>query len=118
MKASVTKIVRFEMAHMLDECYSQECKRIHGHSYKLEVTFEGEVNPATGMIIDFKAVKEMLQPVVDRYDHQFLTSETYGKNPTAENMAIDIFAQISKQSALIKRVRLWETHSAFAEVSF
>jgi len=118
MKTSVTKIVKFEMAHQLDECYSEECKNIHGHGYVLSVTFEGAVHPDTGMVMDFKEVKEILQPIVDRYDHKFLTKESYGKNPTAENMALDIFHAVREKTPLLKRVRLWETDTGYAEVSY
>ena len=118
MKTSVTKIVKFEMGHQLTDCYSEECKSSHGHSYKLAVTFEGDVHPVTGMVMDFKQIKEILQPIINRYDHKFLTAESYGKNPTAENMALDIFDAIRRETFLIKRVRLWETDTGYAEVSY
>jgi 6-pyruvoyltetrahydropterin/6-carboxytetrahydropterin synthase len=118
MITSVTKIFRFEMAHQLVDCYSDECKNIHGHSYKLEVTFEGQVDKDTGMIIDFKQLKEIVQPIVDELDHSFLTVENYGVNPTAEHMAMGIFNEIRKKSHMIKRIRLWETDTCYVEVSY
>ena len=117
-KTRVTKIVKFEMAHQLDQCYSEECKNIHGHGYRLECTFEGDVHPETGMIMDFKQIKEILQPIIARYDHKFLTAESYGKNPTAENMALDIFQAIQQQTLMITKVRLWETDTGYAEVTY
>lgn len=118
MKTSVTKIVKFEMGHQLTDCYSEECKSSHGHSYKLAVTFEGDVHPVTGMVMDFKQIKEILQPIINRYDHKFLTQESYGKNPTAENMAMDIFQAIRQQTLMITKVRLWETDTGYAEVTY
>lgn len=122
MKTSVTKIITLETAHQLTDSYSHECQTIHGHSYKCEVTFEGEVDPETGMIIDFKKIKEILQPVHDKYDHHFFTKDTFnGINPTAENMAKDIFEMVrfgSTPQTLIKRVRLWETATCYAEVGY
>lgn len=118
MKTSVTKIVKFEMGHQLVNCYSEECKSSHGHSYKLAVTFEGDVHPVTGMVMDFKQIKEILQPIINRYDHKFLTAESYGKNPTAENMAMDIFRAIRQQTLMITKVRLWETDTGYAEVTY
>ena len=106
MRTSVTKIIKLETAHQLTDSYSKECQTIHGHSYKCEVMFEGNVDPKTGMIIDFKKIKEILQPVHDKYDHKFFTKETFGgENPTAENMARDIFNMIRNESLLVKRVR-------------
>lgn len=118
MKTSVTKIVKFEMGHQLTDCYSEACKSPHGHGYRLECTFEGDVHPATGMVMDFKEIKEILQPIIARYDHKFLTAESYGKNPTAENMALDIFQAIRQQTLMITKVRLWETDTGYAEVTY
>lgn len=118
MKTFITKIFRFEMAHQLIDSYSDECKNIHGHSYKLEVTLEGDRNPKTGMIIDFKELKEIVQPIIDDFDHSFLTVENYGMNPTAENMAYDIFKLLRERTPLLKKIRLWETNNSYVEVEY
>ncbi len=118
MKTSVTKVIKFETAHQLTDSYSVACQTIHGHGYKAEVTFEGDVDEETGMIIDFKKIKELLEPVFDKYDHKFFTKETFGKNPTAENMAQDIFNMVREDSRLVKRVRLWETDTCYCDVGY
>lgn len=117
MKTSVTKIFTFQMAHQLDGCYDQSCTQIHGHGYRLEVTFEGDLN-SDGMIMDFKKMKEYVQPIVDTFDHTFATPKSLGYNPTAENMALDIFQRLREKTLLIKKVRLWETATCHAEVSY
>ena len=118
MKTRVTKIFKFEMAHKLDTSYSEECRNIHGHSYKLEVTFEGVINK-DGMVIDFKKLKEIVQPLVTFFDHGFIDKESFfGMNPTAENMAHWIFDEIRKKTALIIKVKLWETETCFVEVEY
>jgi len=121
MKTSLTKVIKFETAHQLTDSYSKECQNIHGHSYKAEVTFEGEVHEETGMIVDFKFIKESLEPVLDKYDHKFFTKETYGKNPTAENMAWDIFNIIKNNpnvGILLTKVKLWETETCAIEIGY
>jgi len=117
MKFSVTKIVRFEMAHQLTDSYTQGCKNIHGHGYKLEVTFSGDIQK-DGMIMDFKRMKEIIQPIVDEFDHTFLTHDKFGMNPTAENMANYIFGVIRKKTSLLTKIRLWETENCCAEVGY
>ena len=114
---SVTKIFKFEMAHQLDSCYSKGCLQIHGHSYRLEVTFTGPLNE-DGMVMDFKMLKEVVQPIVDRLDHSFLNTENYGCNPTAENMSRNIFNEIREKSTFIKCVRLWETDTCFVDYGY
>lgn len=118
LKTTVTKIFKFEAAHQLTDSYSKECQEIHGHSYTCEVTFEGLVDPVTGMVLDFKLLKEIVEPIIDEYDHKFFTEKSYGKNPTAENMANDIFWAIRDKTLLIKQVRLWETATGYVTVGY
>jgi len=117
MKFSVTKVFSFEMAHQLTDCYSNECKNIHGHSYKMEVTFSGDIQK-DGMIMDFKRMKEIVQPIVDEFDHTFMTKERFGVNPTAENMASHVFNVIRGKTPLLTKIRLWETENCCAEVGY
>jgi 6-pyruvoyltetrahydropterin/6-carboxytetrahydropterin synthase len=118
MKASVTKIIKFETAHCLTDSYSKECQRVHGHSYRCEVTFEGDIDKNTGMIIDFKKIKELLNPVFEKFDHQCFDKKSFGENPTAENMATFIFNMVRDNCRLVTRVRLWETDTCYAEVGY
>ncbi len=121
MKTSVTKVVKFETAHQLTNSYSKECQEVHGHSYQCEVTLTGDIDPKTGMIIDFKIISEALKPIVEKYDHKFFTEETFGLNPTAENMAMDIFYTIQKHpkiGVLLTKVKLWETDTCCFEVRY
>lgn len=117
MKVSVTKCFGFEAAHHLPK-YDGACSRLHGHSYKLQVTVSGSVDEATGMIIDFNVLKTVVkEKVVDRYDHQYLNE--FFSNPTAEIMVQSIFKELSvafsKMGLTVDSVKLWETESSFAE---
>jgi len=126
MKVSATKIFQFHMAHKLEEAYTEECKNIHGHTYKLEVTVTCTGLDSMGMICDFKLLKEAVEPVIKEYDHKYITQETFGVNPTAEHMALRLFQQVQekldeadwkKGSCLtLMKIRLWETSSAYVDV--
>ncbi len=118
IKTTVTKIFKFEAGHQLSECFDESCKHQHGHGYKCEVTLEGPVDPITGMVMDFKMLKEIVKPIIDEYDHKFFTTESYGKNPTAENFANDIFWKIREKTLLVTKVRLWETDSGYVTVGY
>src|SRR5712691_2316967 len=63
----------------------------HGHNYTLEVTIAGEPDPVTGMVLDLKELKEILdREITQRMDHRFLNYEVLElKNqiPTCENIA-------------------------------
>jgi len=136
---TIRKKFRFEMAHILREAYTKVCSdTIHGHSYVLEIFFRGEELNSAGMVIDFGEIKNKIQKIVDALDHALLIPkgiehEAYWKdilplnkkakmvdfNPTAEEMAREIFYQIQsiskKMDVLLYKVRLHETETGYAE---
>lgn len=118
---TVTKIFNFEASHKLPH-YEGACHKLHGHSYKLEVTVGGKVitdpnNPKCGMIIDFKDLKKIVNEVaVDKYDHSYLND--FFQNPTAEIMVEDIGANIEfrlPSEIHLVSCKLWETATSYAE---
>jgi len=69
----IAKEFRWEMGHRLPEHFGK-CKNIHGHSYKMMVEFEGELDK-NGMIIDYYIVKEIIEPIVEELDHSFMVNK-------------------------------------------
>ncbi len=71
----------------------------HGHNYVVEVGVEGDPDPVTGMILDLKRLKEILdERVLEVYDHRLLNREVSPFDrvvPTAENIAIDIWNRVA-----------------------
>jgi 6-pyruvoyltetrahydropterin/6-carboxytetrahydropterin synthase len=70
----------------------------HGHNYVVEVSLQGEPDPVTGMVLDLKVLKDILnRAVVDPYDHRFLNHEVPPFDrvvPTTENIAKDIWNRL------------------------
>jgi 6-pyruvoyltetrahydropterin/6-carboxytetrahydropterin synthase len=98
----------------------------HGHNYVLEVTIAGEPDPVTGMIMDLKELKTVLDAeVIEPMDHRFLNFEVppFDKVvPTAENIAVEIWrrlaGRLSKESVgRLHRVRLYETSDLYVDVT-
>lgn len=96
----------------------------HGHNYIVEVAIEGEPDPVTGMILDLKKLKEVLEErVLSVYDHRLLNREVAGFDsvvPTVENIAIDIWNRLEGQidasgRAKLFSVRVHETNELFVE---
>ncbi len=94
----------------------------HGHNYILEVAIEGEPDPITGMILDLKRLKEILEDkILSVYDHRLLNREVTPFDhvvPTAENMAIDIWNRLAPHMegfATLYSVRLQETSDLSVE---
>jgi 6-pyruvoyltetrahydropterin/6-carboxytetrahydropterin synthase len=96
----------------------------HGHNYVVEVAVSGEPDPVTGMILDLKRLKEILErEVLDVYDHRMLNREVTPFDrvvPTTENIAIDIWRRLESPlneagRARLYSVRVHETPDFFAE---
>lgn len=132
----VSKFFYFEAAHILSD-YSGECSNLHGHSYKLEVAVEGELQ--NGMVVDFKVVKAIVNnEVIGKLDHAFLVNvrsndkvenalkkvilESHRKlveidgRTTAENIILYIKAAILKalpNAISLRKLVLYETKDNF-----
>lgn len=93
----------------------------HGHNYTLEVTVAGEIDPATGFVVDLKELKELLDHEVVRvYDHRHLNLEVpefKSAIPTSENIAIAIWRRLDGKlpGAKLHRVRVYELSDLFAD---
>ena len=122
--AIVTKIFHFESAHHLPD-HRGKCARLHGHSYRLEVTVRGPIKDMPGesdhgMVMDFADLSQLVKnSVIEQLDHQDLNAVT-GLHTTAENLAHWIWSELTAHSlseALLYRIRLWETESGFVEIT-
>lgn len=131
-KVRVTRRVHFSAGHRLhNPSFSEEENREvfgacsnptgHGHNYELEVTVEGEVDPATGFVVDLKRLKDLLERlVVSDVDHANLNVDVdwlRGVNPTAENLAVRIWERLEGEldGAELVSVKLWETERNVVE---
>ena len=97
----------------------------HGHNYILEVTIEGDPDPVTGMVIDLKRVKDILEEeVIAPMDHRFLNYEVSPFDsvvPTTANLAQEIWRRLaprfSSRGCSLARLRLYETQDLYVEIS-
>lgn len=95
----VTKQFTFDAAHFLTK-YHGKCERLHGHTYKLEITLEGPVQE-NGMVLDFALLKRVVKTqVLDKFDHHCINDVL--ENPSAENMAVWIWNQLADLQTLLQ----------------
>jgi 6-pyruvoyltetrahydropterin/6-carboxytetrahydropterin synthase len=91
----------FEAAHRLPRVPDgHKCARLHGHSYKVQVHVRGDVDPATGWVMDFAEIKKAFRPLHDQLDHYYLNDVPGLENPTSENLARWIWERLIDQLPL------------------
>lgn len=138
MIIEVVKEFSFDAAHFLPN-YEGKCAETHGHRWVLEVGFAGEVDPKTGMVIDFVDIKSMVNGlIIDKLDHKLLNEieapqqfeqqvlfestkpEFPYRNPTAENM-VEWMVRVlkartpSRDGLRLTLLRLYESPTSYAE---
>ncbi|AAL80343.1 6-carboxytetrahydropterin synthase [Pyrococcus furiosus DSM 3638] len=133
----------FDSSHLLDLPYESKCKRIHGHTYRIEIEIYGDINEQ-GMIFDFNHLSDLIKEL----DHKIIVSKNWieereefivvKKNqktleiPRSEVVVIDkpnvtaeylaewfvekILEKADKNIYEIK-VRVWEDPRSYAEVT-
>ncbi len=91
----------------------------HGHNYVMEVTIRGEVHPETGMVLDLKALKKLVnEEIILKVDHKNLNVDVpFLKNiiPTAENLAIQFWEVLESrlESGQLHEIKLYESERNF-----
>ena len=114
LTTTITYEFEFQAAHQL-HWHPGPCRSMHGHSYRCELTFGGELNEY-GIIVDFDEVGVFVNNVLmARLDHTYLNDVI--DNPTAERIAAAIFEDVHQAGLPIVSVRLWETRTSSAVVS-
>ncbi len=112
-------ITQFAAAHQLRN-YTGKCESLHGHNWKVEVILKGEKLNNTGLLIDFKEVKEATDKILEELDHSFLNElpQFKDQNPSSENIASYIFENLSSKlnnnQIKVSKVTAWESDSASA----
>ncbi len=105
----------FSAAHHLLN-YDGKCENVHGHNWKIEVAIEGEALDKSGMLIDFRIIKNYMWEVLERLDHKDLNTLEEFKNisPSSENIAKFIYIELKEKLPQLKKVSVWETEKAKA----
>jgi 6-pyruvoyltetrahydropterin/6-carboxytetrahydropterin synthase len=85
----------FEAAHLLPNLpEGHKCKRLHGHSFRVEIHVRGDVDPISGMVMDFAKIKAAFNPLLEQLDHYYLNDIEGLDNPTSEILALWIWDRL------------------------
>ena len=128
---TVTRRLTFNAAHRVHnpQLSDDENERLfgkcnnpnwHGHNYELDITVEGEPDPATGYLVDLGQVRDAAEEVLRDVDHRNLNLDVpwlEGVIPSTENLVVAIWHQLAPRvpRGRLARIVLWETPRNYAE---
>ncbi|NME70493.1 6-carboxytetrahydropterin synthase QueD [Flammeovirga aprica] len=112
----IFKSYTFEAAHFLPQMpEGHPCRRIHGHSWKMELHFDGELVLPYEWVIDFHEIDSVVDPIYKILDHNFLNEVEGLENPTSEVISIWVWNKIKEQLPALCKVVIYETPEAGTE---
>lgn len=104
----LSKQFRFEAAHTLTRAVDVEpSRRIHGHSYRAEVTVRGAADPESGMVVDLGLFARALAEARDGLDHRFLDEVADLGPATLENLSAWIWRRVEAVCPGLHRVTVY-----------
>ena len=99
----IYKDITFEAAHLLPNLPDgHKCSRLHGHSFKLRISVDGDIDKKVGWVKDFSDIKEVFDPIYDQLDHRYL-NDIKGLEKSLKEMSLK---RVKKQSHVLDIYKL------------
>ncbi|MBA4149412.1 MAG: 6-carboxytetrahydropterin synthase QueD [Verrucomicrobia bacterium] len=115
MKIELRKTFQFEAAHLLPHLpETHKCRRLHGHSFSVEIVVSGECDPRLGWLMDYADISAAFKPLYQQLDHYFLNEIEGLENPTSEIISKWIWDRLKPTLPLLCEVVVAETCTARA----
>lgn len=106
----ISKSFTFEAAHLLPNVpEGHKCRRLHGHSFKVELSVEGPIGETSGWVMDFADISAVCRQIEDRLDHRYLNEIEGLENPTSEVLARWIWREARPALPMLTAVEVRET---------
>ena len=115
--ATICRSYTFEAAHFLPDLPpTHKCRRMHGHSYTVEIRIAGELD-MSGMVrsMEFGAMDLVLESILTTVDHHCWNDKM--KQPTVESIAAWFLMMVELHLKVPMTVRVYEGPRSWAEVS-
>jgi 6-pyruvoyltetrahydropterin/6-carboxytetrahydropterin synthase len=112
-KLSAEAGLTFEAAHLLPHApEGHKCRRLHGHSFSVEIFVSGQVDPQAGWVMDFGDISRAFAPLHAELDHRLLNDISGLDNPTSENICLWLWARPLPSVPGLSRIVVNETCTA------
>ncbi|MAX06443.1 6-carboxytetrahydropterin synthase QueD [Gammaproteobacteria bacterium] len=109
----IYKEFTFEAAHRLINVPDEhKCARLHGHSFKVRVSVEGEPGENSGWVMDYAEITAAFKPIRKLLDHHYLNEIKGLENPTSENIARWIWFRLKPGLPELCEIEIKETCSS------
>lgn len=113
MKMELRKSFQFEAAHLLPGLpRTHKCRRLHGHSFSVEIVVAGDCDPKLGWLMDYADITKAFRPLWEKLDHRYLNEVRGLENPTSENVAAWIWCRLKPRLPLLTEIVVAETCTA------
>ena len=107
---TIWKRFSLECAHWLPNVpEDHKCRRLHGHSFQVEVHVAGEPQEDSGWLMDFAEIANVWKPVHEQLDHRCLNDVPGLENPTSERLAAWIWTRLAPTLRGLSEVVVEET---------
>ncbi|MGY6554888.1 MAG: 6-carboxytetrahydropterin synthase QueD [Wenzhouxiangella sp.] len=104
------KVFQIEAAHFLPHVpEGHKCRRLHGHSFQIEIHVSGPLDEHLGWVMDFADIKQAFEPLYRQLDHYCLNDIPGLENPTSENLARWIWQRLKPELPALSQVVIRET---------
>ena len=110
MKYELKQHFQIESARFLPHLpKNHPCAHMHGHSFKIVLTLQGDLDPKLGWLIDYNEITKVMSPLLKQLDHQVLNNVPGLENPTTEHLTKWIFQNALQSLPILKSVTIMET---------
>lgn len=113
MVCRLTKEFFFEAAHHLPHVAEDHpCRKMHGHSYRVEIAVEGEVDAKMGWVYDHSQISAAMNPLLKELDHHYLNEVPGLENPTEEMICVWLWQHLAPLCPGLAEIVVQETPRA------
>jgi 6-pyruvoyltetrahydropterin/6-carboxytetrahydropterin synthase len=114
MHVELTREYSFEAAHRLPRVPAEhKCARMHGHSFRVEVTVAGDIDPRMGWLVDFADITSVVEPLLkNELDHRALNDVPGLENPTSEHLCVWLWRRLQPRLPGLSSITVHETCTA------
>jgi 6-pyruvoyltetrahydropterin/6-carboxytetrahydropterin synthase len=111
VNVELTKAFTFEAAHRLPNVpKDHKCFRMHGHSFRVEVSMAGPIDEKLGWLIDYAGINAAVEPLLMReLDHRSLNDVPGLENPTSERLCGWLWERLSPRLQGLAAITVHET---------